>query len=86
MFDTKIELNWSVSPNSTNLKKTVNKISLKDVPSSEGGEVVANLGQCPQFVLSNPTQGRGCCSQLLLSELNLGLPSVFSVFFEGVLN
>ena len=36
-FDTKIELNWSVSPNSTNLKKTVNKISLKDVPSSEGG-------------------------------------------------
>ena len=48
MFDTKIELNWSVSPNSTNLKKTVNKISLKDVPSSEGGEVVAELGTMSQ--------------------------------------
>ena len=47
-FDTKIELNWSVSPNSTNLKKTVNKISLKDVPSSEGGEGVAELGTMSQ--------------------------------------
>ena len=49
-FDTKIELNWSVSPNSTNLKKTINKISLKDIPSSEGGRGEPNLGHCPKFV------------------------------------
>ena len=47
-FDTKIELNWSVSPNSTKLKKTVYKISLKDVPSSEGGKGVAEPGTISQ--------------------------------------
>ena len=47
-FGNKIELNWSVSPNSTNLKKEVNKISHKDVPSSEGGEGVAKLGTMSQ--------------------------------------
>ena len=58
MFVTKIELNWSVSPNSTNLKKTVNKISLKDVPSSEGVEVVAELGTMSQvcdFIFFKPS-------------------------------